>query len=273
MNTEDELSVLLESWLIRHKPANEKARFLDAAVEHVRWKLGVDREHSGREADHLRLRLAMHLAPADAIRYDPGNPRPRHKLIHEYLTHDLSCGGVSVERLARDVAIVLDRWDERRIARREHLEVLLRRQGNRCNHCGLVFSAVLRDRSPNPLKPYHDDIGTLAEPEVDHVEPIAGFGTNDVSNLQVLCRFCNLGKGHRATVDEWTEAKYAATPYDEIPLGHVAAMHFAVLLRDNRVCQVSRKTLAESELTVALRRPRGAYVRTNLMCVAMSAGM
>ncbi len=269
VSTDHEISVLLERWLISHALDRHKERFLEAALDHVRSKLGVDREFGGHEAERLRLRLTMHLAPKEAICYDPGNPRPRHRLIYDYLTRDLGCEGAYVERLARDVAIVLDRWDERRIARREHLDMLLRRQGNKCNHCGLSFSLELRERTPYLLKPYHDDVGTLAEPEVDHVEPIAGFGTNDISNLQVLCRFCNQGKGHRATVDEWTEAKYAAMPYGEIPLGHIAAMHFAVLARDRRTCQISGKTHIDCELTIAPQRPRGGYLRSNLICVAV----
>jgi len=37
--------------------------------------------------------------------------------------------------------------------------------------------------------------------EVDHIYPIALGGTNEGSNLQLLCRFCNRSKGAKHPVD------------------------------------------------------------------------
>lgn len=34
-----------------------------------------------------------------------------------------------------------------------------------------------------------------AKLEVDHIRPVALGGTNELSNLQVLCKTCNIGKG------------------------------------------------------------------------------
>jgi 5-methylcytosine-specific restriction enzyme A len=39
--------------------------------------------------------------------------------------------------------------------------------------------------------------GTSSPLEIDHIIPLAVGGTNDLSNLQVLCRPCNRQKKHR----------------------------------------------------------------------------
>lgn len=39
--------------------------------------------------------------------------------------------------------------------------------------------------------------GNEATLEIDHIVPLALGGSNDISNLQVLCRSCNRQKGGR----------------------------------------------------------------------------
>ena len=39
--------------------------------------------------------------------------------------------------------------------------------------------------------------GSRRQLEIDHINPIAMGGTNDLNNLQVLCRHCNRSKGAR----------------------------------------------------------------------------
>ncbi|MHA1289185.1 MAG: HNH endonuclease [Candidatus Thorarchaeota archaeon] len=37
--------------------------------------------------------------------------------------------------------------------------------------------------------------------QVDHIAPRCKGGTNDLDNLQTLCRDCSLGKGNRDDTD------------------------------------------------------------------------
>ena len=48
--------------------------------------------------------------------------------------------------------------------------------------------------------------GSLDNPEIDHIMPIALGGTHDADNLQILCRPCNRSKGSKHP-DEWKGRK------------------------------------------------------------------
>ena len=62
-----------------------------------------------------------------------------------------------------------------KISRRKRYEVL-KRDNFSCQKCGAGAEATL---------------------EVDHINPISKGGTDEMINLQTLCKSCNLGKGDR----------------------------------------------------------------------------
>jgi ATP adenylyltransferase len=67
---------------------------------------------------------------------------------------------------------------------------VLKRAGRRCELCGILD----RDK---PL-------------QIDHIKPKSLGGTNDISNLQALCYWCNAQKGNRDDTDfRQVEANYA----------------------------------------------------------------
>ena len=90
--------------------------------------------------------------------------------------------------------MLLTRRDERRIRPTERVawakglkRELMRRQDNTCIYCGYGRRATSLD--------------------IDHMIPVARGGSNDPSNLQVICRPCNQRKG--VQTDEEFRARYS----------------------------------------------------------------
>lgn len=110
-----------------------------------------------------------------------------------------------VAKVARPVALwvadgliwlmLLTRRDERRIRPTERVawpkglkRELMKRQDNTCVYCG--YRRIAR---------------TL---DIDHIVPVVRGGSNDIGNLQVICRPCNQRKGIQS--DEEFRARYAS---------------------------------------------------------------
>ena len=75
--------------------------------------LGLEpHRHFGPAA--LRHLVAVQLAPQAAINYDRSHPRPRWRLVQDFLRDRAPLDAVDRERVARVVAGVLDRASEKR---------------------------------------------------------------------------------------------------------------------------------------------------------------
>ncbi len=271
----EQLTISLERLLVSKIPPDAAPHHQhyqeqwNAAVAHARSMLGARGESLASDLFELRLRVAMHLSPIDAIGYDATNPTPRHTLITDYLRAEFGRSDEGVPRLARDIASVLDRWDASRKRTSETADVLLRRQAGRCAHCGFVFDSWRSSRTDDVMKPYHESPEEFTSPEVDHIEAISGFGTNETRNLQVLCRLCNAGKGDGLGLDVRREAKRAADRIAEIPVADRVRMFYYVLERAERRCAKTGRDSTQCELTMRLVRPRGGFLRTNLQPEAL----
>jgi 5-methylcytosine-specific restriction endonuclease McrA len=175
-----------------------------APGEWVSEWLGLEpHRHFGHAA--LRHLVAVQLAPQAAISYDRTNPRPRWRLIDDFLQERAPLAAVDRERIARVVAGVLDRASAERgrpLMAVEHT--------TSCAICRLPFhtepmSVTTRD----PLKPVWQAQEELCRPEVDHVIAISGLGAHRLDNLQVVCRACN---SRRAAISSSIRKRRSGTP-------------------------------------------------------------
>lgn len=244
---------------------------LDHAFDRARRLLSSGIEERDTALFELRLRLALHLSPADAIAFDHRRPVARKELVKRYIMEHHARPELESDELARDVVRVLRAWEEQRESVRPYLEEIWRRQERRCAHCNVRLYLTTEEAEANPpeseiaqdpYKPYHLAPLELRAPEVDHIEPVARLGDNRLENLQVLCRLCNAGKGDRLGVDVRHEAAHAGESVAAIPRHFRLQMAYYVIARANRECIHCGKT--KNELTIRKINPAGGYLRSNL---------
>lgn len=250
---------------------SERDRFYaDLAFQRAERLLRAPEDDRQRKRFEVRLRLSLHLAPKEAIAYRGTNPIPRWRLIRDHLVSEFRRTPAGSEPLARAVAMVLDNWDRSRAQVTSHRELLLRQDGPFCSHCRVRFNdlTVATVMGRDPYKPFYLSPEELLSPEVDHVEAISAMGTNIVSNLQLLCRLCNGGKGDGLGLDVRQEARYAGVAIDDAPVTHRCALVYYVILRDGGRC--SQCSSITTELTIRPIVVNGALSRSNLRSVCLA---
>ncbi|WP_084968982.1 HNH endonuclease [Prescottella equi] len=211
-----------------------------------------------------RLRLALQLAPVGAIAYQQQNPVPRWRIIHDHLTEEyVDVDSNLLETLARRIAVTLTSWQTQRASTTPLRREVVRRAKNRCHACHFDFA---QRSSPALLeldhyKPYFLSPEELTSQEIDHILAISGVGTNDLTNLQLLCRWCNSGKGDGLGVDIRQEARFAAVATADIPRSHIATLFYLVLARDEFLCTHCQ---GGNELTIRRSHEDRGFVASNL---------
>lgn len=214
-----------------------------------------------------RLRVALELAPVEAITYLDANPVARWKLIYQHLMSSYS--DVSPDlltQLARRIAVILTDWQEPRASASVNRRAVWIKSLGRCCACHYDFEARSSPAltSEDPFKPYYWSPDELTAEEIDHIVAISGVGTNELDNLQLLCRWCNFGKGDGLGVDIRREAEFATTAVDLIPRIHVAAMAYMTLADNDFRCELCGSV---GELTTRLRNLRHGYLLSNLVSI------
>ena len=229
-----------------------------APSEWITEWLGLEpRKHFGRHA--LRHLVAVQLAPRSAIAYEPSNPRPRWRLIDDYLRERVALDDVDRVRIARRVATVLDHASAGRGRR-----IVVPDWVSACAICRLAFHAEpCSVTTMDPYKPIWQAATELCRPEVDHVIPISSLGDHSEQNLQVVCRACNLAKGGGLVVDPDSEIRYAGHRPEEIPRVHLFRLLQWLIEAGEARC--ARCASVSGELTMRPAHIDAPVTRTNLV--------
>lgn len=73
-------------------------------------------------------------------------------------------------------------------------------KNNNSDNLRCEFEALVKDIREDVLRKYNYscvNCNSVDSLQIDHIIPLSLGGTNDVSNLQVLCKSCNCSKGGR----------------------------------------------------------------------------
>jgi 5-methylcytosine-specific restriction endonuclease McrA len=226
----------------------------------------------------LKLRLALHFSPREAVYWDTTRTESRMEIVREHLIDNHNLEQVSADTLARSVVKTLKDWQSSRQKVREHLDFLLEKQNYKCACCNIELTDEYKDKLGekvqsghifDPYKPIYDiknDFFYL-DPEVDHIEPVSGFGLNNITNLQVLCRLCNQGKGDGLGFSIKKEHDNCYKELSDISWGHKAKMFYFRLEMDAFSCTECNSST--EELTIKPIREAGAFLLTNLKTVCV----
>ena len=286
------VEVELCKWLLSsnyvHIP-DEKAKISNKSLSNIKLKrfslenlsalLQVDKLNDRQLSTDIKLRLALHLAPKDAIQWDPTRTESRVEVIQNYLISNFEIKKDAAGDLSRIVVKTLKNWESTRRNVRDTLDEILQMQQFKCATCNILLTDEYREelgdkvRSGDRLdifKPIYDAVNDYfhLEPEVDHIEPVSGFGLNHRENLQVLCRLCNFGKGDGLSFSLINEYKNCHKPLNEIKWGHRAKMFYYRLEMDNFECTVCGTT--DMELTVRPTHRDSAFLLTTLATMCTS---
>ncbi|WP_408633369.1 HNH endonuclease [Mycolicibacterium arenosum] len=203
------------------------------AMESVAAEIGMSAlDAVSEKLDELRARNFLRLFPSGIL-----SLRQRRDYLELVLGR---------EPTDSELEGTLRSYRELKLDEAERLE-LEDRQNSRCALCGALLT-------------------TLTNPHVDHVVPIALGGSDTMSNLQLLCQACNLGKGK---LPSW----HLGVPYFEHRL--TPKLRYCVLARAKGRCyaRLCDSTARYGELVVMQSIPSrfgGGWQFDNLIAVCLA---
>lgn len=259
---------------------------LEYSLDHVHGILNSKSEYHEQYKYELRLRLAMHFSPIDAIKYDSFNENTRKELISNHLQKYFNKNIDNADQLAETIVNILEKWEETRESVTKYRDELLIKQNYKCNHCNVLFKKdpetnsykVSSQFKGDKYKPYSyqkkettDGYIDYLTPEVDHIKPVSALGDNNLENLQVLCKLCNRAKSDILNVKTLDEIKFAAIKIDDILENkptHIHKMLYFTIHKAKKKCEQCNGE--HKELTMRKIIQEGSFIRSNLQAVCQT---
>lgn len=216
---------------------------------------------------NIKIRLVIYFSPKKLVRKTSLEfDEPRYIICGGYIQGNFDYNNKESYSIGKSVHRIFDLWDKERKQITGYKEKLLRRQSYKCNNCNLSFNKECPSYiNKDEYKPVfqHEE---LTKPEVDHKDPVWALGHNRISNAQVLCRFCNQGKGKGVETRIATEMQHSNKEIAMINWKYRAKEFYLAINGKNECSLCNNKTV---ELTVRPKRNDGCYFRANLepVCV------
>lgn len=248
------------------------------AREWATVQLGMSAEFENQADLTVRLRVALSLCPIDALTHRRSDRVSRVEKIRRYIVSEELVPDNLAVQLAQAVDQTLDTWQVQRVNVAAFRSRLLERDGSKCNSCHVDLDQpvdqveTVQTRDPYKLAWVNPERNF--EATVDHREPVSKFGTNELDNLWLLCRFCNEGKGDDSPLLLKHELKFAVdlpwkgtdVPGDDV-FAHSSRLAYRVLARQEFRCRYCDSQ--NRELTFRKERSSGLAVLSNLVSICV----
>lgn len=235
-------------------------------------RLQMEGELNDHIDQYVKLRVALSLCPVSALTHRKSERLSRAEKIHNHLLSQQLVDSSDAGRLAILVDRVIDNWLTERVNVAGFRDALIARDGTCCNAChvdlGRPASEAQSVVRKDPYKLTWVNPDRTVSYAVDHKIPVSKFGTNDLENLELLCRYCNEGKDDGTPLLLKHEVELAANlPADSIEIASrlvvkTARLVYRVLKRDSFRC--SGCGADDCELTVRKVSSEGLAVMSNL---------
>lgn len=240
-------------------------------IEEFEEFLGVD--SSQRSRDSL-LGVCIHFTPKRAFsKYQGENQggKEPYVIIKEFLVSEYGIREEKARELSRRLGHLWDQWFEERDVSNKKLmkKEILRKQNHRCKNCKVRLNDETNSKAYNEkdkFKPIHKFDKPQTKAELDHKRPVSNLGGNKMENLQILCRFCNCGKGTSTRVSITEQLENTSSTIEELKPSYRRKIFYSVTSNKQK-CQNCGSS--DTELSVDIDNNKGCYFISNLKVVCV----
>jgi 5-methylcytosine-specific restriction endonuclease McrA len=234
----------------------------------------------------ILLRVAIHFTPQQALAKLQGNTissnayseeKEPYQMIITYVSNNFDLSEKESKRLGYRLGRIWKNWQAERdkstinIGKNELKQRLSKRQKNRCKNCGAQF-----ERSDNSVlytnndgyKPVSEFTEQQYKKELDHVEPLSKFGSDEIDNLQLLCRFCNQGKKDDTGFSLDDRLEIASKDIIAVSASKRRTLFFEATASKTQ-CERCGKSVDSVEMTVRKQNENGCFASSNLEMVCV----